>query len=163
MIIIKVKIILLTFIISLFSFITVFAVTPTPPPEYIYSVRTSEGIYIYTTQKAYINNTGTELFQPDGSMACFYNSDGSTILLNSAGSSLTSKAGGLTFTQANYDILRADSSVFFSPPSPLATADLLSPTLSQVLGLVPLLIGLVVGFLALRKGLQMLSTILRQA
>lgn len=69
---------------------------------------------------------------------------------------------------SNHDILRyGTTTIFFQgpPPNQLEVMKTLNLTLvlSQIVGLVPLLIGLVAGFLALRKGLSTLSTLLRQA
>ncbi|WP_313165829.1 hypothetical protein [Sedimentibacter sp.] len=72
---------------------------------------------------------------------------------------------GVLFTSAN---LEYNGVVFFSqimnPILEGITSQMnLGGTLTQVIGLIPLLMGLVVGFLALRKAWGKLSTIFRQA
>lgn len=90
----------------------------------------------------------------------------------------TSSNGNLTFASnafgelyyTNFTINYKDSNnSFFGPPTeipkmfPGISEAILKPVVSLVIGLIPLVIGLVVFCLALRKGLQMLLKTLRQA
>lgn len=70
-----------------------------------------------------------------------------------------------TYNYSSLDIKTSSGSVFFSQPKGLAAikGELLSPAISQVVGLIPLVIPLVVGFLGLRKALAMVSAVLHQA
>lgn len=67
---------------------------------------------------------------------------------------------------SSYNVKNENGTVFFPPPQvifPGIVEAILKPVIQIVIGLIPLVIGLVVFCLALRKGLQLLLKTLRQA
>lgn len=98
----------------------------------------------------------------------YVDTNGQDFLHNEYQGSWSDSSSNFTFYYASQNILDSNGDVFYQPPSraqmfPGIVEAILKPVVTGVIGLIPLVIGLVVFCLALRKGLQLLLKTLRQA
>lgn len=117
----------------------------------------------------YVNSSNN--LETVGGFSFFYVDSSGNISCGSTcyyGSAWGKSINNFTFYYASQNILDSNGNVFYQPPSraqmfPGIVEAILKPVIQIVIGLIPLVIGLVVFCLALRKGLQLLLKTLRQA
>ncbi len=147
---------------AFFSYSTTFGRYEIYISKYPFKMATSGYFMSAYPTKGYISSTGTS----------FTLSDGTTHIGNTTNQGVYFGDGYVLNTSGtNYCIYSTDSiyyedgKTFFSVTvlDKVTTQPTLRPVLSQILALVPILVSLVVGWIALRKGLQVLGTLLHQA
>lgn len=151
---------------------------------YSFMYKYDSDYYVITTTSecTLTNNISSVQIFTDGSYCCYRVTDVENKYISNISSTpdyvyFYSSSSGLikmsysnlqsNFIESNYDVFDSEGNVVFRGPVPplVRVAEAIAPETVQkeIISLIPLLIPCLVGYLALRKGLRFLSSILRAA